>query len=398
MNRLLPFLLLTGCLAERAHERDVRMLKEVEKQERWAQDAVSARPPSEELARIRSGDPESLRSGRKALRRLVGAVDRGTWIRDAAVESLRDDGDDPALAADFERAGRTRNDALQAADELAAALAEARDGVKLADLRAGLEAYRRARDAETRLAKELALAGPGKAPEPAKPAPAKADPARAAPGKAVEGAALSRLATVALPTPKPFVGAIARFLWAHPQEKLSGFAAEDATEIRAHLAELENHPPEPAASAEASTSGPAPEPGHENASPLPGATADGGAPDSASTRGAAPEAPSASAAPGATSASAAPGAASANAAPGAKSGSAAARAAAGATLTIANDAARLLAKRGAPRSFATREGGLFALRYEEQRPCGVDTCPMEVDYLFDAQGKLVRDEATPARK
>ncbi|GAC1351132.1 MAG: hypothetical protein NVSMB1_01230 [Polyangiales bacterium] len=128
MNRLLPFLLFTWCLAERVHRRDGRLNPEIAKQERWAQDAVAAKLAPEQLARVRSGDETVIRAGRKTLRKLVAAVDRGTWIRDVSSEALRDDGEGAAnLTADFERAGRTRNEALEAANELAAALAEPRD-------------------------------------------------------------------------------------------------------------------------------------------------------------------------------------------------------------------------------------------------------------------------------
>lgn len=371
MTRLLPLLLLAGCLAERAHQRDDRLFNEVSKQERWAQDAVAAKLSPEDLVRVRRGDEDAVRSGRKTLRKLVSAVDRGTWIRDAAVESMREDGQEAGLVADFEGAGRTRNEALQAADELATALAEPRDGASLGELRAGLDGYRRARESETRLAKDLGKASDSRTADGGTAEPKGAD-SRPADSRAGDSKArpspLSRLSTVALPVPRPFIGAIARFLWAHQAEKLTGFAAEDATEIRAQLADLEAHPPETPAVAAPSEA--APGSGDANASPLPAA-------GNASSAGSGSSASAGSPAGTGTPASNGP-----------STG----------TLTVANDAQKLIAKRGAPRSFSAREGGLFALRYEEQRPCGIDTCAMDVDYLFDAQGKLVRDEATPVKK
>ncbi len=374
LRRLLPLLMACmGCLAERSHERDPRLSSELTRQERWAQDAVAGRATPEDLEKIRSGDQETVSLGRKQLRKLTSSIDRGTWIRDAAVESLRDDGDDPALAADFAKAGETRNEALQAADELAQALAETRSGLVLADLRKSLESLRHAREGEVKLAKEL-----GAAAGPAAPAPAGSQTSTtgkvpaAATGPAVKAAVspLAKLSTVALPVPKPFIAATARYLFAHPEEKLTGFAAEDAAEIRAQLADLENHPPpemKPSRSSESRV---------ETAAPPAGGSGSASGAGSASGTGTTAE--------------------------GARSGSAAtnpAREASGAasTLTIANDAQKLIARRGPPRSFSTRADGLFALRYQEKRSCGADSCLSDVDYLFDATGKLVREEATPRR-
>ena len=59
---------------------------------------------------------------------------------------------------------------------------------------------------------------------------------------------------------------------------------------------------------------------------------------------------------------------------------------------VTGDLKKLLAKRGAPLAIAPREGGLYAFRYREQRPCGVESCNVTVDYVFDAHGRLVRDE------
>jgi hypothetical protein len=64
-------------------------------------------------------------------------------------------------------------------------------------------------------------------------------------------------------------------------------------------------------------------------------------------------------------------------------------------LKVNGDARKLLAGRGPPVSILLRPDGLFALRYQEKRPCGVEQCDSTVDYLFDASGKLVRDEVRP---
>ena len=378
-RRLLPLLLTAslGCLAERSHERDARLSSEISRQERWAQDAVAGRATPEDLEKIRGGDQETVNLGRKQLRKLTSSVDRGTWIREAAVESLREDGDDPGLAADFAKAGQTRNEALQAADELAIALAETPGGLTLADLRKALEALHRGRDGEAKLSRELGAAAAATSPVAGKPPGGKAPPV----------SALARLSTVALPMPKPFIAAAARYLFAHPEEKLTGFPADDAAEIRAQLADFENHPPaerKPSRSGESRVETAAGAPGADArpepaASGGPGARASGSATSGSATSGA----------PASSSDAASPGSARPAAEPPREGPSS--------TLTIANDAQKLIARRGPPRSFATRADGLFALRYQEKRTCGVESCVSDVDYLFDAAGKLVREEATPKR-
>ena len=377
LRRLLPLLLIAcmGCLTGRGHERDPRLSSEISRQERWAQDSVAGRATPEDLEKIRSGDQETVNLGRKQLRKLIASVDRGTWIRDAVVESLRDDGDDPALAADFEKAGQTRTEALQAADDLALALAETRGGLALADLRKAHESLHHARDGENRLARTLGAAATAR--------PAQGSPAAA--GKA-SVSSLAKLSTIALPVPKPFIAATARYLYAHPDEKLTGFAADDAAEIRAHLADLENHPPEgkPSRSTQSQGETGAPPAG------VPGSAAGTGSP----TGPGAESTWDADPAPGTSPAAGAGTSARGGAAP---TDGSREHAGGASTMTIANDAQKLIARRGPPRSFATRPDGLFALRYEEKRSCAGDNCVSDVDYLFDASGKLVREESTPRR-
>ena len=96
--------------------------------------------------------------GRGELKRLLQAIDRATWIRNTAAELLLDDAD-PQLAATFDRAGRMRADAILAADELASALAEAKGGLTIGDLRPGLEAVRKAQASEDRIARLTSRAG-----------------------------------------------------------------------------------------------------------------------------------------------------------------------------------------------------------------------------------------------
>src|SRR5260370_9581360 len=128
MRRLViaAFVLSASCIVRgpSVHEvRDDRVLRQISQQERWAQQALDARPTPDTLERIRSGDPAAVGPGRKELKKLIQAIDRGTWVRDTAAELLREDGD-PGLAGDFDRCGRLRADAIHAADALASAPAE----------------------------------------------------------------------------------------------------------------------------------------------------------------------------------------------------------------------------------------------------------------------------------
>src|SRR2546430_1069342 len=133
-----------GCIhGSSAPQRDSNALRAIAQQERWAQDALSRRPDRTELQAIRSSDFTAVGRGRGELKRLLQAIDRATWMRNTAAELMLDDAD-PQLAATFDRAARMRADAIQAADELASALAEAKGGLTIGDLRPGLEAVRKA--------------------------------------------------------------------------------------------------------------------------------------------------------------------------------------------------------------------------------------------------------------
>src|SRR3954469_23490864 len=154
MRRTLTAMLLcAGCITGTASApRDDRVLRALSQQERWSQDAVAQRPTAEQLDAIRASDYAAVGRGRAELKRLLQAVDRGTWIRDTTVELMRDD-NDPRLLQQFDRAGRIRAEALGAADELAGALADAKGGLTVGDLKPGFDAMRKAQISEDRLAR-----------------------------------------------------------------------------------------------------------------------------------------------------------------------------------------------------------------------------------------------------
>ena len=205
----LTLLLGSGCIAGTAAvERDDRVLRELARQERWAQQAIDARPTREQLDSIRGSDYGSVGAARKELQKLILSIDRGTWVRDTTAEMLRDDPNDPQLLQEFDRGGKLRIAALQGADELADALAEAHGGLTIADLRPGFEALRKAQASEDRLSR---LAGPLK------------------------------LAASPIPVPQPFLDAAAKLLDQNPDmvKDLDKLPPQDATKIRAKLSDLD---------------------------------------------------------------------------------------------------------------------------------------------------------------
>lgn len=305
MRRIFFALLLlgTGCLTGSANVvRDDRVTRELTRQERWARQAIDARPAPDQLESIRGSDYGSVGAARKELRKLVQAIDRATWIRETTAELLRD-GRDPDLVQRFDRAGALRNDAIHAADDLANALAEARGGLTIADLRPAFEAVHKAQASEDRLA-------------------------HAAPPAGV------RLAPSALPAPRPFHQAAATLVRAHPElaRDLDRLAPDDQARIRALMGAAGVGTPPPA-----SPQRPPLEPS------TPGAQPPSAQPPSA-------QAPSAQPPPipegeGDT--------AREEEAPAPSS-----------TLKIANDAANLMSKKP-PREITLREDGLFALTYDD---------------------------------
>ncbi len=358
MRRILPTLAaaaLSACLVEsqrartmevnRGPDRSADTLNEIERQQRWLGEAIAGRPPADELQAVREGDPDAVSDARKRFRRLVTAVERATWIRETVPEILRAAANADRLVAAFDGAGRDRNEALAAADETARALAESRmrNAISLDELKRALQVGRKAEESEKKLAADLgraASAKPDGGPDP-----------------------LQRLSTVPMPARRLFIDAAARYLAAHPGEDRALDAwppqlAQDRTQIRAAAADLQLPQPEAADGGMASLGAELEDAGEP---PLP--ARDGG-----------PDTPDAGLARGAPDAGE----------PGAG--------AAGGGVQVAGELKRLLARRGPPLSITPRPDGLTAFRYREQRPCGIDTCAVTVDYLFDSRGRLVRDE------
>ncbi|HET7788476.1 MAG TPA: hypothetical protein VIR81_06800 [Myxococcales bacterium] len=232
---LLALLFSAGCIAgSPAVQRDDRVFRALAQQERWTQDALARRPTAEQLDAIRNSDYAAVGRGRAELKRLLQAADRGTWIRETTAELMRDDSD-PRLLQQFERGGRLRADALGAADELAGALAEAKGGLTIADLRPGFEALRKAQASEDRLARMPVQRGG------------------------------VRLQAAPLPIPRPLIAPAARVVAKNPEltRELDRLPADDAAKIRAQVADLdrgrqEQKPKEPPAAVE-SAPVPAPE-------------------------------------------------------------------------------------------------------------------------------------------
>ena len=230
-----------GCIhGSPAPQRDSSALRAIAQQERWVQDALARRPDRSELQAIRSSDFTAVGRGRGALKRLLQAIDRGTWIRNTAAELMLDDAD-PQLAATFDRAARLRADAIQAADELASALTEAKGGLTIGDLRPGLEAVRKAQASEDRIARLTARAG----------------------GR--------RLAPAALPVPRPFLASAARLVAANPEltRELDRLSPDDAAQIRARLADVHREKEETKRAEPAAAPAPAPQAPEEAPPPEP---------------------------------------------------------------------------------------------------------------------------------
>jgi hypothetical protein len=303
---------------------------------------VAGRPAQDELEAVRSGDADAVSDARKRFRRLLMAIDRTVWIREAEVRALREAHGD-ALAEDeavagFDRAGRQRVDAFGAADELAKVLADSRSkrAISLDDLRRALLSAQKSQESEQRLARDLARAG--RAPD----APL----------------SLQRLTASTVPRTRVFVDATVQYLTNHPDEQYGleswgGQLANERAQIRAALADAEaNRPPAAAAPAIAPPAQPPVPSGNETITNM-GSAGD----DLEHSEPAGPQ-----------------------------------------QMTVAGDAKKLIDKRGTPKAILTRNDGLFALRYDEDRPCGIDRCETTVDYLFDASGKLVRDEVVSQKK
>src|SRR5437879_3477455 len=146
VRRALPALLaaLSDCYLEEPHSRDEhRTVDQIRTEHRWA---------AEQLGR---------RSRRRFLR-LLDALDRLSWMREATPRglwaSIDDQPDIDELAFRFERAARLRSEALAEADELAEALAvsAAPGALSFADLRRAVSAVNQIEASEQRVANDLA--------------------------------------------------------------------------------------------------------------------------------------------------------------------------------------------------------------------------------------------------
>jgi hypothetical protein len=244
MRRIFFALLLAGsaCIhGAPAVQRDDRQIRAIAQQERWAQQALAARPTRTQLDAIRSSDYNAVGRARGDLKRLLQAIDRGTWIRNTAAQLISDD-PDPELVATFDRAGRMRAEAVQAADELASALAEAKGGLTIGDLRPGFEAVKKAQASEERIARLPPRAGG------------------------------VRLALSPLPVPRPFIGTAARLVSLNPElaRELDRLAPDDAAQIRSRLADVgREREEERRAQAPPPSAAPPAAPAEENAPPEP---------------------------------------------------------------------------------------------------------------------------------
>ena len=86
---------LTACITgpQPAHERDDRLTREIVQQQRWTAEAVTGRPTQDELDAVRAGDPDAVADARKRFKRLLAALDRTAWIREAeqsGIDRLQD--------------------------------------------------------------------------------------------------------------------------------------------------------------------------------------------------------------------------------------------------------------------------------------------------------------------
>ncbi|HTO98083.1 MAG TPA: hypothetical protein VMK66_13630 [Myxococcales bacterium] len=213
----LAILFAAGCIhGSPAPERDENALRMVAQQERWANQALASRSTPAQLEAIRTSDYNAVGRGRGDLKRLIQAIDRGTWVRNTSADLMAQD-PDPELGRTFDRAGRTRAGAVQAADEVARALAEAKGGLTIGDLQPGFDAMRKARASEDRLSR----------------LPPRANGVRLAPSP--------------LPLPRPFVVPAARLVSANPEltRELDRLAPQDAAQVRARLADVDKEKAEP---------------------------------------------------------------------------------------------------------------------------------------------------------
>jgi hypothetical protein len=330
---------LGGCYLEGPHSRDEhRTVDQIRQEHAWAADEIGRRLTPEDLERVRAGESSATRQARRRFLRLLDALDRLAWMREAAPRglwaSVEEPQDQDELAFRFARAGKLRGEAFAEADEIAEALANspAPDAIKWPDLKRALMTLAQAEASEEKVARELA--------------------ALITKEKGLRAAG-SRFPTMAPPLPRPFVAAAAAYLRAHPSDRI----------------ELERLPPELMADAKRIRSAvdeappPAPPPVREEVRPVPSRPS---ADEQAAVRDRAAQAHA--------------------------EADAAGKATSGGLLQIAGDARQMLTARGLPAAVGRRPDGSFTLRYEEQRPCASGSCATLVDYLFNESGSLMHEE------
>ena len=373
----LSLLALSGCFVEGPHSRDQhRTVDQIRQEHRWASNQIGRRTSADELARVRAGESQPNRTARLRLVRLIDALDRITWIREATPRglwaSVEDHPDLDELVFRFDRAGKLRAADLAEADELAEALAAspAPGALSFVELRKALTALRASEAAEERIAASLGTLQ-------------KKEPALRS--------IISRFPPLPPASPRPFLGATASYLRYHPAEQaeLDKLPVDAAADVRRIRAMVDDQGP-----AEAGQQ----QPLHPQAGPVAPLNGPAGVRDRADREHAEADA-EAAAHPMASAGSLPPGVASGGppTATGAPTAGPATRGG-GATHELQGDARQMLTNRGLPRSMGTRDG-LLALRYEEPRPCAAGSCIMLIDYLFNSAGTLVREEtAGPAPK
>ena len=342
----LAALALPCCYLSGPHSRDQhRTVDAIRQEHRWASEEIGHRLSAEDLTQVRGGDSRAARDGRRRLLRLLDALDRVAWMREATPRglwaSVEEPGDQDELAFRFARAAQLRHDALAEADELAEALATstAPGALGWSDLRRALAAVQKSEASEEKVTAELQELSTK---EPAL------------------RSAAARFPALAMTQPRPFVGAAAAWLRVHPRDaaeldRLPRELQADGSRIRAALAE--DKPPQPP----------------ETVTPVPQEP-------SADERAAVRERAAAAHAEADAEGDKLPGAK----APPAPGG--------GGLLQVSGDAQKMLQSRGLPQAFGQRQDGTFALRYQEPRPCKAGSCPTLIDYLFGAGGRLLREE------
>ena len=359
---------LTGGQASDPQQRDERLFSELQRQGKWAGEAVAGRASADELKQAAAGDQDAQAELRTRFITLVRAADRATWVREATPAALpqTDAPGQAALIAAFDRAGQLRQQAWDAADQIGTALASTSgpSALSLDDLRRALLTVHAATVAEAKLA-HLAPAATALRPGSGKGAQAK------------QAAAPLQLKPTPAPMPEPFIESAAVLIDKHPAEEdgLKSFdpgLAPARKKIRASLQDLRaRHPPEEEQSAVGESSASGSDTGPSTAAETAAAArrADQTPPPEASSSGPPPP-------PGWISATA----------PAAES-----------RLDLATgDARRTLDKRGLPQAILLRPDGNFVFHYGAGGRCAATPCRSPGDLIFTPDGKRVAPDAKNA--